>query len=516
MSEIKQKVIIIGAGVSGLTAGIYCLDNGFDVEIYEKHYVPGGECAGWMRKGQYIDGCAHWIIGTTPNSELYPLWEHIGAFEGNPEIFSTDSLTNFQLKDGRWFNWHSDLNLLEKEFNAFFPEDKRAIRGFINACRAYNATTVPVNKPLDYMNWFEFLAYGIGLLPMALPFAHYKHVSIRDYVKRFKNEELRFLFQRFQEPDYNIHSFIYICSNFSRGVAGIVEGGSLPLMKRVAETFKRKGGKLFLNKPVSEVLIENNVAYGIKLGNGKEIKGDFVISSGDAHHTLNKLLGGKYRDKDFERQFKDKEANPVRSSIMLSYRTPCNMVKYPRMMDFEIDEPFDWLGQHYDHFAIRNFCFDKSLESKNGETLLTVLLPTNEDVYLNLKALSREDYLAKKQEIADIFTKLIIEKTGLKEDELELIDITSPLTYERYTNAYQGAYMSFVITNKTKGLMRPGIIKGLKNFVLAGQWLMPPGGLPCALFTGKHAAMRVCKMAKKKFINLEGKADRYLNELQIG
>ena len=36
MSEIKQKVIIIGAGVSGLTAGIYCLDNGFDVEIYEK------------------------------------------------------------------------------------------------------------------------------------------------------------------------------------------------------------------------------------------------------------------------------------------------------------------------------------------------------------------------------------------------------------------------------------------------------------------------------------------------
>ena len=48
------------------------------------------------------------------------------------------------------------------------------------------------------------------------------------------------------------------------------------------------------------------------------------------------------------------------------------MTDYPRMMDFMIDEPFNWMGCHYNHFAIRNFTFDKSLPSKNGETLLTV------------------------------------------------------------------------------------------------------------------------------------------------
>jgi hypothetical protein len=40
---------------------------------------------------------------------------------------------------------------------------------------------------------------------------------------------------------------------------------------------------------------------------------------------------------------------------------------------------------------------------------------------------------------------------------------------------------------------------------MAGQWLMPPGGLPIALFTGKHAIYRICKMDKKEFINLENK-----------
>ena len=64
----KKKIVIIGAGISGMTAGIFALDNGFDVEIYEKHIIAGGQCTGWNRNNVYIDGCAHWIVGTNPNS----------------------------------------------------------------------------------------------------------------------------------------------------------------------------------------------------------------------------------------------------------------------------------------------------------------------------------------------------------------------------------------------------------------------------------------------------------------
>lgn len=50
-----KKVIIIGGGIAGLSAGIYCLMNGFGVELYEKNAVPGGECTGWDRQGYHID-----------------------------------------------------------------------------------------------------------------------------------------------------------------------------------------------------------------------------------------------------------------------------------------------------------------------------------------------------------------------------------------------------------------------------------------------------------------------------
>ena len=46
MTNNKEKVIIIGGGIAGLSAGIYALMEGFDAEIFEKNALAGGECMG--------------------------------------------------------------------------------------------------------------------------------------------------------------------------------------------------------------------------------------------------------------------------------------------------------------------------------------------------------------------------------------------------------------------------------------------------------------------------------------
>ena len=74
MTDTK-KVIIIGGGVSGLTTGIYLRKSGYDVEILEKNAIPGGACVGWERKGCYIDGCIHWLVGTKPGNPYYEFGE---------------------------------------------------------------------------------------------------------------------------------------------------------------------------------------------------------------------------------------------------------------------------------------------------------------------------------------------------------------------------------------------------------------------------------------------------------
>ena len=119
------------------------------------------------------------------------------------------------------------------------------------------------------------------------------------------------------------------------------------------------------------------------------------------------------------------------------------------------------------------------------------------------KTFRHEEYKEYKENLGNTIKNEIASYFDLLDEEIELIDVSTPLTYERYTNAYRGSYMSFLTTKKVKGIMRVGLIKGLKNFALAGQWIMAPGGLPIAIFTGKHAIRRICKMEKVRFIELD-------------
>ena len=55
--QMMKKVVIIGGGIAGMTAGILLQNAGFATEIYEKNAVPGGQCTGWKREGYFIDNC---------------------------------------------------------------------------------------------------------------------------------------------------------------------------------------------------------------------------------------------------------------------------------------------------------------------------------------------------------------------------------------------------------------------------------------------------------------------------
>jgi phytoene dehydrogenase-like protein len=56
---MEKSIIIIGAGIAGLSAGCYGQMNGYKTQIFEIHDKPGGVCTAWERKGYTFDGCLH-------------------------------------------------------------------------------------------------------------------------------------------------------------------------------------------------------------------------------------------------------------------------------------------------------------------------------------------------------------------------------------------------------------------------------------------------------------------------
>lgn len=59
-----SSVIIIGAGIAGLSTGCYARMNGYDTKIFERHDQPRGLCTAWDRKGYTMDGCLSWLVGS--------------------------------------------------------------------------------------------------------------------------------------------------------------------------------------------------------------------------------------------------------------------------------------------------------------------------------------------------------------------------------------------------------------------------------------------------------------------
>ena len=498
----KKKVTIIGAGISGLTAGIYLLDNDYDVTIIEKHNVVGGCCTGWKRDGIFIDGCAHFIIGTSPRSELYPLWYHIGALNEDSKIYISDYYTKYYIDD-EIVTLYTDLEKLRAELLRVGPEDKGRINNLIRTIKRYMLIRIPVTRPTDMMNIFRLSAFGIPMVPLVFRLMHYKHESALEYANKFKSPILKELFYRIIDNNVNIHSIFYMFQAFAQKDGGIIEGGSLKLSLNVGARFKEKGGKLLTSSGVKKVLIKDNTAYGVELENGEQVLSDYVISSCDAHHTLYDLLENKYKYDFFEKKFNDNKVNPLNMGMYVTYKYTGKEFEMPKMVNIKTPG-LKLFNLNINDVSIRNYSFDPTISPKDGDTL-TVLVRVFDDCYDDFKKLSKEDYNKTKMQFAIDIKNHIVKGLNLKDSDLEIIDVATPITYERYTNAYKGSYMSFITTKKTKGMMTTGYIKGLKNFIMTGQWLMPPGGLPIALYTGKHAAIRICKFDKKKFINKEEK-----------
>ena len=79
---MEKSIIIIGAGIAGLSTGYYSQMNGYRTRIFEMHNKAGGLCTSWKRKGYTIDGCVHWLLGAKPGIDFYRFWEELGAVQG--------------------------------------------------------------------------------------------------------------------------------------------------------------------------------------------------------------------------------------------------------------------------------------------------------------------------------------------------------------------------------------------------------------------------------------------------
>ena len=79
---MSKSIAIVGGGIAGLSAGCYGRMNGYQTTIFEMHDLPGGQCTAWTRNGYTIDGCIHWLVGSSSANSFNKVWRELGAVQG--------------------------------------------------------------------------------------------------------------------------------------------------------------------------------------------------------------------------------------------------------------------------------------------------------------------------------------------------------------------------------------------------------------------------------------------------
>lgn len=488
----RKTIVIIGAGVSGLAAGIYAEQSGYHAIILEKNPSVGGLCTGWYRKGHYIDGCIHWLTGTKKGTDLYEMWNNVGALSDDVNIIQLDSWGTFDYQGTKVTFW-TDLAKAEKEWIEISPVDKKHIHKFFRMVKDIMSVDLPLSAPASMLSPMRIMKLGVQVLGVLPNYLGSMKMSCEKYAKRFKSPAIRWAITHAQPGAGNLYSMVFSYGTIASGNGGIPEGGSKPMVERMKDRFLSLGGTLKLNAEVNHILTKNKKAVGVVLKDETKYYGDYVVSALDPHYTYNRLLLRQYPNSKFDKRYYNMKRNPSPSCCLLAFEA--NDVKVNVPYSFEC-EPFYVGGLLTNHLTIRNYNYDPTFV-KDGKTVINVLIDQYSENYKYWDDLNKNNPLAyrrKKEELAIAVKQRIIQKFPQFADNLKVLDVSTPKTLNRYTNASRGAYMGFLFTARDNMYIHNGFVKGLSNFVMAGQWAQCPGGLPLALAEGRFAIQRIGKI----------------------
>jgi phytoene dehydrogenase-like protein len=245
---------------------------------------------------------------------------------------------------------------------------------------------------------------------------------------------------------------------------------------------------------VKEILVENHHAVGVRLAGGQEYRADVVVSAGDGFSTIFELLGGRYVDRKTKERYETwKRICPV---VTISFGVAREFSDEPPLNFYFLKDPITIGAVTLDGFPVRIFNYGKF--SPPGKTVVQALLHTDWQFWKDLLE-DRPRYDSEKKRVcAEVLARLETHYPGIT-SQVEVTDIATPFTTWRYTLNHQGSFMGW---SPTPAAMRTQVAKtlpGLNNFYMAGQWVMPGGGVPPCLYSGRQVIQILCRRDRKRF-----------------
>jgi phytoene dehydrogenase-like protein len=301
-------------------------------------------------------------------------------------------------------------------------------------------------------------------------------------------------------------TFFFLLANFARmseHLDGYPLGGSLPMARNVERRLTELGGEIRYGARVEEVLVEKGAdgdrAVGVRLADGTEERADAVVSAADGHATIFDMLGGRYVGETFRKLYDT--GVPFPALLFLGIGIDGGLEGYePAVSGVSLPfiEPLAAGERTSSRLTVHPYIHDPRM-APDGKTVLTVMIEADWRYWCELRESDRERYVAEKQRVADAVVATLDGRWPGLADRVEVVDVATPATTVRYTGNWHGSFEGFLATPEYARGELPKTLPGLEDFYMAGQWVMPGGGLPPGVMTARQVQQLICHRDGKTF-----------------
>ncbi len=477
---MKYDVIIIGAGLGGLTAGAKLTREGKKVMVIEQHSKAGG-CATTFKRGDLIlEVGLHEMDGPSPRDMKTRIFNDLEV-SGNIRFVKIPEFYHF-VNDRVGITIPHDPEEAMKRLREHFPQEKEGIETFFNQILNPKRRSGKNNEESD--------------------------ISLGDFLDAIiKNEDLKLVLLGnlgyFHDDPYSISLAYYSVaqgSYFSNG-ASYVKGGSQQLSNYLADYIRSRGGHVFLNSLVTGIDEEDGklciVRYrktNIRSAEDQTAYAEIIIAN-NAMPNVAELLPVRYHDRLLN-SIKDQKPGASLLTVYFGFRHPLRTIGHNHYSTFVFDDSVksqsDILSNNKGDFNRRSFTFvdygqvDSGLapRGKSVGALCSI------DYVSGWENLSASEYKAKKEEVAKIYIGRLEKLIPGFTQEIEYYEVGTPATIKRYTLNPGGAVYGFAQTPNKPSIDTSGLPD---NLYFASAWGKTGGGFSGAIYSGYLCAMNIIR-----------------------
>lgn len=497
---MKKKVIIIGAGIGGLSASIQLAYAGFDVTVIEKRSVPGGKIIQIQKDGFTFDGGASFITLTKVYEDFF---NSVGKKRSDYIQWEQMKInTTFHFANGKQFSLFSDEQKVRDEIVKRFPGNEKGFDRFMHkASRIYSLLYEGpqyAQKNYHKLMGFEYLFHPKALSHLSILTIH---KSWQKWVQEcFSAPELQAVFS-YQATFMGMHpkdalaTYSFLTWAEIRDGMYQVKGGTYGIVEGFYRLARELGVHFQFDTEVTGLDYSGKTITGVKT-HTQVIPADIVVSNTDGAYFYQTLMPQAHNTHFKEPKLRSmKHTNSYFTlNLGLSSRLP-DLDHHTFYIGKDWPEYFNLLFQSgsVPKLSDANLCYyaiqpvsDADTMAPPGKSTLFILVPVPgydpgfdwakyEDTFKNV--------------IYDSFQL----RSGINIRELvEVEELYSPARWGKEFNLWENIILGFSLNFfQINNFRMPNKSREFNNLYFTGTSTIPGPGLPPCITSGRLVTERI-------------------------